>query len=70
MSKDEFHANDLSGSEILIAPAFRQVLLDPQLVADPSNDKVDQVIDRLRLVIESRHCRQNYGSRIGQGFHI
>ena len=39
----------------LTAPAFEEVGLDPELIADAPHNKIDQIVDRSRKMIEPRH---------------
>src|SRR5262245_55000035 len=51
-------------------PPPEQLVLDSQVVADPPHDKINEVLDRARDVVETRHRRQHRRPRLRQPLHV
>ena len=52
------------------APTFEELLCDAELIADTGHDKINQIVNADRVVIETGHRGKNHGPRIGEAFHV
>src|SRR5690554_6418827 len=52
------------------APTRQHVLRNPQLIEDPRDDKINQIVNGLRLVIKTRRGRQHDRAHPAQLEHV
>ena len=46
----------------LLAPAFHQIAINPQVIENPHDNEVHQILHRFVAVIETGRCRQHRGA--------
>src|ERR1700722_14990719 len=54
----------------IVPPARDQPVVDAKLIADPSDNEVDQVVQTPRAVVPAGHCRKNDLAGLGYLEHI
>ena len=54
----------------MAVPALGERRLDAELVEHAEHDVVDDIVDRLRMIVEGRHRRQHHHAHAGELEHV
>src|SRR5262245_23562730 len=65
-----WYGGNLGGGMHVTVPALLERRWDPELVKHAADDVVDQIVDRLRMIVERRHRRQHGHAHARELEHI
>ena len=67
---DSLKSWGISGLAGVGTPTLAELMIDPQLIANPRHHKINQVRNGDRVIVETGHGREDDRSRFRQPLHV